>query len=348
MTKKLGMAVVGLTSTGIGNVYVHNIINNHYAELKAVCDISEEKVRERAEFYHLDDSMVYTDYKELLKHEGIDAVCVITSDQAHKEIAIAAMRAGKDVLCEKPMALKADDCREMIAVAKETGKRLMVGQICRFTPSFILAKQLVDSGEIGDLVFVESEYAHKYSNTGTGWRESDPDRNVVIGGGCHAVDLLRWFAGNPIEVYACANTKINDNWPYADTTIATMKFENDVIGKVFVSGGCTRSYTMRTCLYGTEGTIIVDNTSPTLSLFKKKYEGQEKFCGIRAHEIEIKLPVQINNHNVPAEVEHFVNACLGIEEIKIGAVEGCNTVIACAAIVESSNTGEKVKPEYVK
>ena len=127
-----------------------------------------------------------------------------------------------------------------------------------------------------------------------------------------------------------------------------MKFENDVIGKVFVSGGCTRGYTMRTCIYGTEGTIIVDNTSPTLSLFKEKYEGQEKFCGIRAHEIEIKLPVQINNHNVTGEVEHFVNSCLGLEEIKIGAIEGCNTVIACTAIVESSKTGEKVNPVYVK
>ena len=348
MTKKLGMAVVGVTSTGIGNVYVQNIINNYNAELKAICDISEEKVNERAEFYHLDKSMVYTDYKEMLKHEGIDAICVVTSDNAHKDIVIDAMRAGKDVLCEKPMALNADDCREMIVASKEAGRRLMVGQICRFTPSFILAKKLVDNGEIGDLMFVESEYAHKYANECTSWRTTDPDRNVVVGGGCHAVDLLRWFAGNPIEVEAYANQKVNDKWPYEDTTIATMKFENDVIGKVFVSGGCIRKYTMRTCLYGTKGTIIVDNTSPTLSLFKDEFAGQESFYGVKAYTIEIKLPVQINNHNVTGEVEHFVNSCLGLEEIKIGAVEGCNTVIACNAIVESSRTGEKVIPEYVK
>ena len=344
--KKLRMAVVGLNATGIGNVYVRNILNNQDAQLVAVCDINEEKLRERAEFYKLDDSMVYTDYKKMLERGDIDAVCVVSSDQMHREISIAAMRAGCDVLCEKPMALKADHCREMIDVSEETGKKLMIGQLCRFTPSFKLAKEIVEAGEIGELTFAESEYAHKYGNTDQGWRCSDPDRNVVIGGGCHAVDLLRWFAGNPVEVMGYANRKVNDLWPYADTTIATMKFENEVIGKVMVSGGCIRSYTMRTCLYGTEGTIIVDNTSPTLSIFKHLYEGEEKYHGIKSHSIEVRVPVEINNHNVPDELAHFINVCLGKEEMKIDGIQGCNTVIACEAIVDATNKGEIIRPEY--
>ena len=344
--EKVRIAVVGLNATGIGNVYVNNILKNKNAELVAVCDIAKDKLQERVEFYGFNQSMVYTDYKEMLKRDDIDAVCVVSSDQMHKEIAIAAMKAGMDVLCEKPMALKAEDCREMIDASEETGKKLMVGQICRFTPSFVLAKEMVEHGEIGELVFVESEYAHKYLNTSIGWRVSDPNRNVVVGGGCHAVDLLRWFAGNPMEVMAFENKKVNDQWPYADTTIASMKFENDIIGKVLVSGGCTRSYTMRTCLYGTKGTIIVDNTSTTLSLFKQLYEGQERFYGLKAHEIEIKVPVTVNNHNVTAEIEHFIKVCLGEEEVKIDGLQGCNTVIACEAIVESANTGKIIYPVY--
>jgi predicted dehydrogenase len=125
-----------------------------------------------------------------------------------------------------------------------------------------------------------------------------------------------------------------------------MKFENDVIGKVFVSGGCTRGYTMRTCIYGTEGTIIVDNTSPTLSLFKKKYEGQEKFCGIRAHEIEIKLPVQINNHNLGGEIEDFCKCIAEGKPVVTSGVEGASTVSVCLSIVESFKTGKNIKVDY--
>ena len=79
---------------------------------------------------------------------------------------------------------------------KKTDKKFMVGQICRYTPGFKQAKEIIDSGAIGELTFVESEYAHDYSGiyAKETWR-SDPVRNGVVGGGCHAVDLLRWIAG---------------------------------------------------------------------------------------------------------------------------------------------------------
>ena len=342
--KNLRLGVIGVSPVGIGNVYVNSILHYSDAELIAICDSNEETLKDRAEFYGIKNA--YTDYHDLLSHDDIDAVCITTIDQAHKEITIAALRAGKDVLCEKPMALSGDDCRDMLDVARETGRKLMVGQICRFTPSFVLAKKLVEAGEIGDLFFVESEYAHMYSNENTTWRGSDPMRNVVIGGGCHAVDLLRWFVGNPIEVSAYGNQKVNDFWKYDDCTVASMKFQNDVIGKVMVSGGCRRGYTMRTCLYGTEGTIVVDNTSSTMSLYKEEFGGMTSFHDLPMHNIELKIPVEINNHNAPEEIRTFIDIILNDKEVTIDGVQGCNTVIACEAIVESSKTGAPVKPVY--
>lgn len=76
---------------------------------------------------------------------------------------MAALAAKKHVLCEKPMALKLDECSEMIAAAKAAETKMMVGQICRYTPGFVEAKKLIDRGEIGELFFVETEYAHDYS-----------------------------------------------------------------------------------------------------------------------------------------------------------------------------------------
>jgi predicted dehydrogenase len=229
----------------------------------------EEIARKVADEYGVD---YYLDYKELLKREDLDAITIATPDQIHREIAVAAMAAGKHVLCEKPLALTVEDCKAMVAASKEYGKKLMVGQICRLAPSFVLAKELVDRGEIGEIFFMESEYAHDYAKkVGPNWRfDPKSPRHPVTGGACHAMDLMRWIVGDPTEVFAYANKKMLAACPTDDCVIAVMKFPNEVIGKMFTSIGCKRRYTMRTCIYGSKGTIIVDNTSADLSLFKSE------------------------------------------------------------------------------
>jgi hypothetical protein len=179
------------------------------------------------------------------------------------------LEAGKHVLCEKPLALTKEDITEMVRAARKSNCIFMVGQICRFTPAFAKTKELIDNGTLGELYFVESEYAHDYMNIVSNkqnWR-ADNARHGVIGGGCHAVDLLRWLAGDPEEIFAYGTHKLLPTVSYDDSTIAIMKFPNNVAGKVYVSTGCKRDYTMRTVIYGTKGTIICDNTSPTMQLF---------------------------------------------------------------------------------
>lgn len=81
------------------------------------------------------------------------------------------------------------------------------------------------------------------------------------------MDFARWIAGDPYEVMAYSNHKMLKNFPTDDCTVAIMRFPNDVIGKVFVSTGCKRDYTMRSVFYGSKGTIITDNTSPHMTVF---------------------------------------------------------------------------------
>ena len=235
----------------------------------------------------------------------------------------------------------------MVHVAKETGKQLMVGQIGRYTPGFLAAKALLDKGAIGELFLVESEYAHDYSflSGAGGWRVT-PEREPVIGGGCHAVDLVRMMAGNPIEVFAYANNKSLVDWPIHDCSVAVLKFENGVIGKVMTSTGCKRQYTMRSTLYGTKGTIIFDNTSPTISLFKEEFSKDDAFDGVDQQVIEIKVPVVLNNHNFGGEVGEFCKAILEGKDVPTSGIEGASTVAVCLAIVESFKTGEKVSVDY--
>lgn len=320
-------------------------------DLIAICDIDEKKAQLRADSYKI--PYVYTDYHELLARDDIDAVTLPLPDQEHCKIACDALRAGKHVLCEKPMALDLEECKEMCRVARETGNILMVGQIGRYTPAFVKAKEILDSGAIGELFLIESEYAHDYSkipgssygNNTVPWRKT-PEREPILGGGCHAIDLVRMIAGDPIEVFSYANNKCLTDWPIHDCSMSIMKFENGAIGKVFNSHGCKRKYTMRSVLYGTEGTVIFDNTSSTVQLFKPGFSDDPVFDGADQRTIAIEIPVTLNNHNFQGEVTDFCNAIKENRPVVTDGVSGAKTVAVGKAIIESFTTGMPVKPDY--
>lgn len=342
--KKVRLAIVGTGS--IAGTHTKAIWPLDIAELVAVCDIHQEQLEKYAKLYPIDKENCYTDLDEMLRRDDIDAVIVCTSDSTHLDISARAMRAGKDVLCEKPMALDVNDCREMVRVAEETGRRLMVGQVCRKAPGFIKAKELVESGVIGDLFFVESEYAHDYNNNGgvDNWRMT-PERHPIIGGGCHAVDLLRWIAGDPTEVFAYANHKMLPTWPIDDCVVSVMKFPNNVIGKVMTSIGCKRVYTMRTVIYGSKGTIITDNTSSTVSLFRAEAPNSSENFNLNQG-MEIKIPVNIASHNMIEEIRDFCTSILENKPVSPDGKQGLYTVAVCNAIVKSSKEGNAVAVDY--
>jgi len=332
--------VVGVIGLGMGRAHLDAAIACG-ATVGGICDPDVEKMNTIADERSIDRSRTFTDYKELLALPEINTVIIATPDQLHREMVEAALEAGKHVMCEKPLALNREDLCAIINAGKKSDKKLMVGQICRFTPGFIKAKEIIDSGDIGELFFVESEYAHDYQHiiSAENWRAT-PDRNGVVGGGCHAVDLLRWYVGDPYEVFAYGVHKLLPMVDYDDATIAVMKFPNNVIGKVFVSTGCKRDYTMRTCIYGTKGTIICDNTSDHMFLYTLQ-EGSEL-----VNETPEVIPLDINNHNTIREFEVFAEHILQDTPVVMDARQGAKTVAACMAIVESAKTGVPVAPNY--
>ena len=335
--KIMNIAVIGCS--GMASSHMRGVCAREGVKLYAICDPAEERLAQRKEEFGVE--IAVKDYRELVDDPNLDAVVIVVPDKLHLPMTRDFLKAGKAVLCEKPMALTVAECEEMMRVEKETGGKLMIGQVCRCTPAFRMAKELVASGRIGELVFVESEYAHNYGVVPgyNKWRV-DPDRHGFIGRGCHAVDLLRWIAGNPTEVYAHANHKILTDWPVDDTSIAIYQFPNNVMGKVFVSIGCRRNYTMRTVLYGTKGTIICDNTSDHMQLFEDDAANGKDYTKPQI------LPVDINNHNVGAEIDQFVNALLSGAPMPVSSMEGASTVAVCAASVESAKLHKPVQIIY--
>jgi predicted dehydrogenase len=270
-----------------------------------------------------------------------DIVIVATPDHVHVEQCVMALEAGKHVICEKPLAPTVADCRIIIDAVNRSGKFFMTGQVCRYAPGFRAAKKLYESGRIGDLVYIESEYAHDYDKARgfKNWR-MDPEikREGFLGGGCHALDLVRWIAGNPIEVFSYMNHKILTDWPTCDTGVAVAKFPNDVIGRIFVSTGIKRPYTMRTVLYGTRGTIICDNTSPSIQIAEKDLEDATGKLDFNT------IPVNIASHNVASELKDFVEALKENRQCPTDVWQGTRTVAFAEAALRSARSG---KPEKV-
>ena len=332
--KKLRVGVIACS--GMAQGHMTGVVAHEDAELVAICDIDENKLHEAGEKFP--QAAQYTDWREMLRHPGMNAVIIVTPDQLHREMVEECLAAGMDVLCEKPLALTREDLCAIVQAGEHSDRKLMVGQICRFTPGFVKAKELIDAGEIGEIFYVESEYAHDYEFILREWR-ADPARHGVVGGGCHAVDLLRWIAGDPTEVSAYGVHKMLPKAPYDDSTIAILRFPNGVIGKVFVSTGCKRMYTMRSVFYGTKGTIICDNKSPQIYLHQPKADDPKV---IEEHAI----PVTLADHNTIGEFRAFADCVLNDTAVPMSAEQGARTVAACFAIVQSSVEGRSVVPDY--
>lgn len=305
------------------------------SELTVVFDPDQEQGRIIATQFHTHLAPT----EEAFFKTPLDIVVAATPDHIHVRQSIRALSLGRHVICEKPMAPTVKDCRQIITAVRRYKKYFMVGQVCRFAPAFRVAKEVLESGEIGELVFIESEYYHDYFHLGgvNNWRK-DPKirREGFIGGGCHAMDLIRWLAGHPTEIFCYMNHKYLPDWPTNDTGVAVFKFKNNIIGKVFVSIGVKAGYSMRTVLHGTKGSVFCDNTSDTVQLYTPRFRSDRP----------VKIPASVNSHNTDGELGDFIKNLSAGRRPSMDEYEGTNTVAFGEAALKSMATGKPVKVPY--
>ena len=127
-----------------------------------------------------------------------------------------------------------------------------------------------------------------------------------------------------------------------------MRFPNDVIGKVFVSIGCKRNYTMRSCFYGTKGTIICDNTSNHLTIFKAELKEKAEVFGEYKQDfaIPIEIPIKLASHNTYGELGDFAESILNGEPVPTSAYDSERSVVVCLAAAQSAKEGRSIRIEY--
>ena len=195
--RKVRMGFIG--TGGIAQAHLRAIHDEEGIEVVAVSDIVIEKAQQTAARWGIPHA--YAEYQEMLAKEDIEAVTICTYNQAHRAPTVDALRAGKHVLVEKPMAATLDDATAMTAAAHETGKLLMVALKTRYSPDRIAAKRIVDAGTLGRVYYAEAVAARRCFVAGGSFVRKDMTGiGVVADIGVYALDDALWLMGHPTPV----------------------------------------------------------------------------------------------------------------------------------------------------
>jgi predicted dehydrogenase len=245
---------------GAGNIApVHAVAINSIegAELLAVADSNPERGQVLAEKF---GGTPYTDYHDLLARNDVDAVTICLPPYLHAPVTLDAAAAGKHILCEKPMAISLAECDAMIAACEKAGVTLGVVFQGRFEPLALQLKTAIDSGELGQLLWVSANtFWHRtdaYYRSGD-WRGilAKEGGGVLMNQAIHAVDLLLWLAGMPARVTAQIRT-LNHKIEIEDCAFASMEYENGKLGVIQATTISIPGYPERLEFYGTQGSAI--------------------------------------------------------------------------------------------
>ena len=309
----------------------------------ALCDIYPEKAQARIDEFSL-DARAYADYKEMLAKEKPDLVSICLPPYVHAEIAVAAMEAGANVVCEKPMAASLAECDRMIEAEKRTGKVICCVAQNRFRDDHMGLKKILDSGVLGRIVHasVESNWWRGHSYYDLWWRGTWEKE----GGGCtlnhavHHIDLLLWMMGMPKRITAVLSNASHDNSEVEDVSVAIAEYP----------GGALAQLTSSVIAHGQFQTVVMQGEKAMAAVPWRRYASLPLPNGfpIENEELEKKLdemhesfaPLPYTLHT--AQIDDALSA---IEEGRapfITSADGRATVEFITAVYESGFTGRAV------
>ena len=291
---------------------------------------------------------VYLSPEELLADPEVEAVSVCSANYAHASLTIAALEAGKHVLCEKPMATTWEDCEAMLAAAEKSGKRLLIAQNQRLAKAHTVAKSLLTEGLIGNVITFRTTFGHGGPET---WSIT-PGKNTwffdkkraAMGAmadlGIHKTDLIRYLLGKDVVRTTARLTTLDKRGPddeligVDDNAICIYEMEGGSIGTMTVSWTYYGAEDNSTILYGTKGIMRIYD-DPAHSIVVKLADGTEKFFDVEQ--------IQTNdNQTASGVIDEFVAAVAENRPSILDAEGVMNSMKAVFASIQSSETGAPV------
>jgi len=331
MTKlKVGVAGLGHGETLIG-------ANNTELplEVSSICDVNEDLVQSTMTKHKILKGT--SNYDELVSDPDIDIVGIYTPGPLHFKQILKALDNGKHVMVTKSMVYTLYEAEEVIKAVEKSGKILLVTQTMRGRFDFMEAKRVCEDGTIGDLFMAEAHYVHDlrpvYARSP--WRIDMP-QDLLLGGACHPIDLLRWFMGDIAEVH-CYGLKsgISQDYPKEDTFVINTKFVTGKIGRIanylgviHPSGVPMNSLSV----YGTKGTII-DN---------KLTLGEDEWLPERSRTTHFP-PATGHPGEMLIMLRHMADCVIDGAKPWVGVREGAKVVSTALSCWESMKVNNSVK-----
>ncbi|MGG4344763.1 Gfo/Idh/MocA family protein [Paenibacillus lautus] len=251
--RKHAIVIVGYG--GMGSYHAKLIKDNAFLEVTGTYDILEG----RREVSQQDGYPAYESYEQVLNDAAVDVVLIATPNDVHKELALQAFKAGKHVICEKPVTLSVNDFKEMVSAADAAGRVLMVHQNRRWDEDFLTIKQMYNEKTIGDLFRIESR-VHGANGIPGDWRHLEAHGGgMLLDWGVHLLDQVLFMVDSRITSLSSRLSFILGD-EVDDGFESIIEFENGV--SVLIEVGTTNFITLpRWYVKGTEGTGIIEDWS---------------------------------------------------------------------------------------
>ncbi len=216
----------------------------------------------------------HENYTDLISRDEVDTVCICSSNALHARLTIEAARAGKHVIVEKPIATTIEDAKEMIKACKENGVKLIVALPCRYIPAVVRAKEIIDSGSIGDIVAITGT---NHGSMPGGWfvEKEESGGGAIIDHTIHVADIMHWILGKEVEeVFAKGGRYIHDI-EVEDTGLIFMQFKDGPYATLDTSWNRPKSFPtwgdVNLNIIGTKGSIQVDSFKQHGKLYSNKH-----------------------------------------------------------------------------
>lgn len=357
MMQKVKIGIIGCGGIATGK-HLPSLAKIEQVEIVAFCDVVEQQASKVCAQFGTADAKVYTDYNELLADANVDVVHICTANDTHAVITIAALEAGKHVMCEKPMAKTAKEARLMLEAAEKSGKKLTIGYNNRFRSDSMLLKKMVEEGQLGEIYYAKAHAVRRRGvpTWGVFLDEEKQGGGPLIDIGTHALDLTLWMMDNyePKVVLGTAFHKLSkkenaaNSWGSWDPE--KFKVEDSAVGMIVMKNGATivieASWALnildtreaRTTLCGTEGGAdMVDGLRINGEVHGKLYENQFKLDPKGADFYEGKKESMQD-----VEMRMWIDAILNDKEPIVTPKQALVVSEILDAIYESSRTGKAV------
>lgn len=348
---KLNIGVIGAGS--ISEVHFNAYKNNPDVNMYAVCDLNEQRAKEKAELYGAEK--VYTDYQEMLADPNLHAVSVCTWNNTHAEISVAALQAGKHVLCEKPLSRTVEEALKVEEAVKSSGRIFQVGFVRRYSTNTNVLKKFIDQGDLGEIYYAKATCLRRLGNPG-GWF-ADKERSgggPLIDLGVHIIDISWYLMGKPKvksisgNVYTLLGNRSNiENKSFykaadydaskntvEDSANALIRFENGASLMVDVSFTLhNKQDELSVKLFGTKGGAELE---PELTLAMER------------HNTIINVDPQIDHRTFDFanafqnEINHFVESCNNGTTPLSPVEDGVEMMKILCGIYEAAEQGREI------